>query len=148
MHFANDIKYHAIGGKYMEQFYHSVNLNTHKMWRRFHKQGLISVRTVGNEFSFFFCCENAVLRLHSSCSGNQSCSFWLKYAPNRFWLELCPRPQWGSLQRSRELLAGSGIGLLRGRKQEYKGKGNGGKDGEEGKGGEGKGKGKGRGKER
>ena len=40
----------------------------------------------------------------------QSLSFWLRYVPNRLSAGASPRPQWGRLQRSPDLLDGLGGG--------------------------------------
>jgi len=56
----------------------------------------------------------------------------------RFWLGLCPRPHWGSLQRSPDPLAGfEGLLLREGRGSEGRGRRREGR--EEGRGGEGRG---------
>jgi len=76
-------------------------------------------------------------------------SFKAKMHSNRFLLGLCPRPHWGSLQRSPDPLAGFEGLLLRGwsgrkgRGEEGKGEGKG-KEKREGQKGQKRGEGKGR----
>jgi len=73
--------------------------------------------------------------MHKNCC-HQSCSFWLRYAPNLLSAGASPRPHWRNLQRSPRLPNWYRGGAPRKGKEGERGKGVEGRGGK-GKGGEG-----------